>query len=79
MLIDIRWAVSVLHGRCLVNLKDTGQLSQTPRKSPPLTCTHSRLISDSVSEEEHEAGMVRCVECKSLIPDPHPQRNAKDA
>jgi hypothetical protein len=41
-----------------------------PRRSPqpfPIgslhACTHSRLISDYVSEEEHNAGKVRCVEC----------------
>jgi hypothetical protein len=65
--------------RCTVNLKETGQASQTPRKSPPRTCTHSRLISDSVSEEEHEAGMVRCVECGSIIPNPHFQQDDKEA
>jgi len=62
-----------------MSLKETGQASQTPRKSPPHTCTHSRLISDSVSEEEHEAGEVRCVECGSVIPNPHLQQNTKGA
>jgi hypothetical protein len=60
-----------------VNLKETGPVSQTSRKSPPLTCAHSRLVSDSVSEEEHSAGKVRCVECGSIIPNPHLQRNDK--
>lgn len=45
--------------------------------SPPCTCTHNRLISDSVTEEEHQAGKVRCVECGGVIPDPHLQRKAK--
>ena len=60
-----------------MNLKETGQASQTTPKSPPRTCTHSRLISDCVSEDEHEAGKVRCVECGGVIPDPHLQRNDK--
>jgi hypothetical protein len=38
--------------------------------SPRRTCTHSRLISDRVTEEEHNAGKVRCVECGDVIPDP---------
>jgi hypothetical protein len=29
------------------------------------------MISDRVTEEEHIAGQVRCVECESVIPDPH--------
>ena len=45
--------------------------------SPPCTCIHKRLISDCVSEEEHKAGKVRCVECRGVIPDPHLQREAK--
>ena len=38
---------------------------------PPCTCIHSRMISDLVSVAQHEAGMVRCVECGTVIPDPH--------
>jgi hypothetical protein len=37
----------------------------------PRTCAHSRMISDRVTEEEHEAGKVRCVECSEVIPDPY--------
>jgi hypothetical protein len=29
------------------------------------------LISDSVTEEEHNSGKVRGVECGDVIPDPH--------
>ena len=46
--------------------------------SQPCSYVHSRLISDCVSEEEHEAGKVRCVECGSVIPDPHLQREARE-
>lgn len=57
--------------RCIVSLE---KLEQTPQRlptNPSSTCTHSRLISDSVSVEEHKAGMVHCVECGIVIPDPH--------
>jgi hypothetical protein len=39
--------------------------------SPPRICTHQRMLSDRVTEVEHEAGKVRCVECGSVIPDPY--------
>jgi uncharacterized Zn finger protein len=45
--------------------------------SQPRTCSHSRLISDSVTEEEHNAGKVRCVECGAILPDPHLKRDDK--
>ena len=60
-----------------MNLKGSGQAPQTLSMSPPYACTHSRLISDCVSEEEHKAGKVHCVECGSVIPDPHLQRECK--
>jgi uncharacterized Zn finger protein len=47
--------------------------------SQPRVCTHTRLISDSVTEEEHETGMVRCVECGGVVPDPHLQREARES
>ena len=47
-------------------------------KSPPCACTHTRLISDFVSVEQHEAGMVRCVECGGIIPNPHRQEESKE-
>jgi hypothetical protein len=62
-----------------MNLEQSGQALQSLPTKPPLGCTHSRMISIRVTEEEHGAGMVRCVECKSVIPDPHSQRNAKEA
>ncbi len=46
--------------------------------SPPSACTHGRVISDCVTEEEHKSGKVRCVECGGVIPDPHLQREAKE-
>jgi uncharacterized Zn finger protein len=61
-----------------MDFKNSEQAPLTLPMSLPCTCTHSRLISDSVSEEEHEAGMVRCVECGSVIPDPQLQREAKE-
>jgi hypothetical protein len=60
-----------------VNLEGSGQPPQTRSMSPPCACTHSRLISDCVSEEEHKAGKVRCVECGASVPDPHLQLEAK--
>jgi hypothetical protein len=60
-----------------MNLEESGQAPQTLPMSPPCTCTHSRLISDCVSEEEHKAGKVRCVECGGVVPDPHLQLEAK--
>ena len=61
-----------------MNLEESGQASQPLPMSPPCTCTHSRMISDCVSEEEHKAGKVRCVECDGVITDPHLQREAKE-
>ena len=49
-----------------------------PLVNRPGACTHSRLISDSVSEEEHNAGKVRCVECTAIVPDPHLKREGKE-
>lgn len=63
--------------RCIVNLEMSGGAPQSFPMSPPCACTHSRLISDCVSEEEHQTGKVRCVECGDIVPDPHLQREAK--
>ena len=60
-----------------MNLEESGRAPKSVPMSPPCACTHSRLISDSVSEEEHEAGKVRCVECGGVVPDPHLQRESK--
>jgi hypothetical protein len=62
-----------------MNPEESRQAHQTHRMSSPCTCTHSRLISDSVSEEEHKAGKVFCVECGGVIPDPHLQREARES
>ena len=56
---------------CTVNHEESGRVSQTLPMSPPRICTHHRMISYRVTEEEHEAGKVRCVKCGSVIPDPH--------
>jgi hypothetical protein len=42
-------------------------------------CTHGRIISDSVTEEEHNAGKVRCVECGAIVPDPYLKREGEEA
>lgn len=60
-----------------MNFEQSGQALQSIPTRPPLACMHSRMISICVTEEEHHAGMVRCVECESVIPDPDLQRNAK--
>ena len=60
-----------------MNLGQSGRALQSRPTKPPLACAHSRLISDCVSEEEQGSGMVRCVECESVIPDPHLQPNTK--
>ena len=59
-----------------MNLEASGPAPQPLPMSPPCVCTHRRLISDCVSEEEHKAGKVRCVECGGVILDPHLQREA---
>ena len=59
-----------------MNLEESGRAPQPFPMSPPCACTHKRLISDCVPEEEHEAGKVRCVECGGIILDPHLQREA---
>jgi len=49
----------------------SGRAPQTLSMSARGTCTHSRMISDRVTEEEHLAGKVRCLECESIVPNPH--------
>jgi hypothetical protein len=60
-----------------MNLAKSEEAPQSFPIKPPSTCPHSRLISDSVSEEERKAGKVQCVECGSVIPDPHFRRESK--
>ena len=62
-----------------MNFKVSEQVLQPFPMSLPCVCTHSRMISDCVSVEEHKAGKVRCVECGGVIPDPHLQREANGA
>ena len=52
-----------------------------PQSSPvkqSRACTHSRLISDSVTEDEHQSGKVRCVECGAIVADPYLKRDGKE-
>ena len=61
-----------------MNPEKSGPAPQPFLMSPPCACTHKRLISDSVSDEDHKDGKVRCVECGGVVPDPRfPQREAK--
>jgi hypothetical protein len=62
-----------------MDLEESGRIAQPPPMTPPCACLHSRLISDCVSEEEHKAGKVRCVECGDIIFDPHLQHRTKGA
>ena len=62
-----------------MTLEDSGRTPRTSPMKPPRTCTHSRLISDCVSEEEHNAGKVRCVECGDVVADPHFHQEVKGA
>ena len=62
-----------------MKLKQSEQAPQPGPMSPPRACTHRRLISDCVSEEEYKAGKVHCVECGAVVPDPHRQREAKES
>ena len=57
-----------------MSLNKSERTSQPTSMSPSCGCTHSRLISDNVTEEEQRAGKVRCVECGGIVPDPHLQR-----
>ena len=54
-----------------MKLKESEQAPQALSMSPPRICSHQRMISNRVTEEEHGAGKVRCLECGSVIPDPH--------
>ena len=61
-----------------MNLKESEQTPPPLPMSQPNTCTHGRLISDSVTEEEHNAGKVRCVECGAIVPDPYLEQDGKE-
>lgn len=60
-----------------MNLEQSEQTPTSRPMKPPHACTHSRLISDSVTEEEHRTGKVRCVECGTIVPDPYLKREGK--
>ena len=59
----------------IVELNTSDVHPQSLPMSP--SCAHSRLISDSVTEEEHRTGKVRCIECGGIVPDPQLQRDGK--
>jgi hypothetical protein len=54
-----------------MKLKESEQAPQDFSMRPSRICTHQRMISNRVTEEEHGAGKVRCVECGRVIPDPY--------
>ena len=58
-----------------MNIEGSGQAPRTLSMSPPSTCTHRRVISDCVSEEERKAGMVLCVECGGVTRSAPPTGN----
>jgi hypothetical protein len=49
-----------------------------PPVNRPGACAHGRMISDSVTELEHESGKVRCVECGAIVDDPSIKREGKE-
>ena len=61
-----------------MSLSKSNAHSEFPLVTRPGACTHSRIISDSVTEEEHNAGKVRCVECAAIVPDPYLKRECKE-
>lgn len=61
-----------------MSLKTSVTHSEFPSLNRPDTCTHGRIISDSVTEKEHESGKVRCVECGAIVPDPYLKRDGKE-
>ena len=61
-----------------MNLKGSAKIPQPFPITWQSNCNHSRLISDSVTDEEHRAGKVRCVECGAIVPDPYLKREGKD-
>jgi uncharacterized Zn finger protein len=61
-----------------VSLETSDAHSEFPPVIRPGACTHSRVISDNVTKKEHNAGKVRCVECGSIIPDPHLKQEGKE-
>ncbi len=61
-----------------MTLDESGHASKILPMSQPCACIHSRIISDSVTEEEHNEGKVRCVECGAIVPDPYLKREGKE-
>ena len=37
---------------------------------PPAACCHQRLVDPVLAENGNETGMIRCLECNAIIPDP---------
>jgi hypothetical protein len=60
-----------------MSLRTSDLQPQPPPAKQSCACTHSRLISDNVTEEEHKAGKVRCVECGAIVPDPYLKQDGK--
>lgn len=39
-----------------------------------VACAHRRMIDDVLTEDGAKTGMVRCLECLAVIPDPYLRR-----
>ena len=61
-----------------MSIQTPGVHPEFPPVNRPVACSHSRMVSDSVTEEEHESGKVRCVECGTVVPDPHLKQEGKE-
>ncbi len=42
-----------------------------------VVCAHGRVIDDLLTDEGEKTGMVRCLECLEIIPDPYLQAAAE--
>ena len=60
-----------------MKFKESEQAPQALSMSRSRICTHQRMISNHVTVEEYNCGKVRCVECGTVIPDPHLSLEAK--
>lgn len=59
-----------------INTSDSHpELSSVDRSA---SCTHSRMISDHVTETGHGSGKVRCLKCGHVVPDPHLKQEGEE-
>jgi len=50
---------------------ETQKVQSGSRIRPAVTCAHSRLIGDILTESGKRTGKVRCLECDTEFDDPH--------